>query len=461
MSAKVSPRPNTTIEQEVIIQLLAQGGLLLVTLLTQSLLAYILLTEGRGAYAICIMVGGMLGVLFTPGADRGAQYYLMAAKMSVSQSVAIAVTICVVGSAVGALLTWPLINLSGWTFFEQADASSFYLALALIPLTALSLSLELQLAAFRRFTRIAIYTLTRSAVMVVGIALLTGRPLLSGLGIDLPAGSWILDLGVDGALLAVIGGHLAEVLLYLRDLRKHCGLGLERPTRAGFKQVLSYGLRFHVARVVAAFDPRIGILMLGVVATQGEIGLFAAASGIMFRVATIPNALGLSLLPRIAGEGNGQPALMALYLRLVSMVTGSALLVLLAVSQPGVRLFLSENFLPVVPLVWIMAPGIYAFAAGKIFETYFSGINRPQVCSWALWIGLIGNVGAFFALYPQWGLAGAAGAFTLGMLLRGAYLAVLFRRTSGLSLGRTWLLQSGDLAFIWSSGRVALSRMKG
>ena len=444
MSAKVSPRPNTTIEQEVIIQLLAQGGLLLVTLLTQSLLAYILLTEGRGAYAICIMVGGMLGVLFTPGADRGAQYYLIAGKMSVSQSVAIAFTICIVGSALGALLTWPLIN-SGLTFFEQADASSFYLALALIPLTALSLSLELQLAAFRRFTRIALYTLTRSVVMVAGIALLT----------------WYLEMGVDGALLAVIGGHLAEVLLYLRDLRRHCGLGLERPTRAGFRQVFSYGLRFHVARVVAAFDPRIGILMLGVVATQGEIGLFAAASGIMFRVATIPNALGLSLLPRIAGDGNGQPTMMALYLRLVSMVTGAVLLVLLAVSQPGVRLFLSENFLPVVPLVWIMAPGIYAFAAGKIFETYFSGINRPQVCSWALWIGLIGNVSAFFALYPQWGLSGAAAAFTLGMLLRGLYLAVLFRRTSGLSLGRTWLLQPGDVAFIWTSGRVALSRMKG
>ena len=460
MSAKVSPRPNTTIEQEVIIQLLAQGGLLLVTLLTQSLLAYILLTEGRGAYAICIMVGGMLGVLFTPGADRGAQYYLMAGKMSVSQSVAIAFTICIVGSALGALLTWPLIN-SGLTFFEQADASSFYLALALIPLTALSLSLELQLAAFRRFTRIALYTLTRSVVMVIGIALLTGRPLLLDLGIALPAGPWLLDLGVDGALLAVIGGHLAEVLLYLRDLRRHCGLGLERPTRAGFRQVFSYGLRFHVARVVAAFDPRIGILMLGVVATQGEIGLFAAASGIMFRVATIPNALGLSLLPRIAGDGNGQPTMMALYLRLVSMVTGGVLLVLLAVSQPGVRLFLSENFLPVVPLVWIMAPGIYAFAAGKIFETYFSGINRPQVCSWALWIGLIGNVSAFFALYPQWGLSGAAGAFTLGMLLRGLYLAVLFRRTSGLSLGCTWLLQPGDVAFIWTSGRVALSRMKG
>lgn len=435
--------PNTTIEQEVIIQLLTRGVLLLVTLLTHSLLAYLLLTEGRGAYAICIVLGIMLGVLFTPGADRGAQYSLLVGQNTLSQSVSIVFAICLAGSAVAVLLTWPLIH-SDLTFFQQADRSSFYLAMLLVPLSALSVSLERQAAALRRFARIAFIVPTRGLVVMLGILLLT----------------WQLGWGVEGALTAVALGYVTQIALFLVDLRRHCGLGWQLPTWAGFRHTLYYGLRFHIARAVVAFDPRIGALLLGIVATRGEIGLFTAASGIMFRIATIPNALGASLLPRIAGDATGQPELMALYLRLVSLVTGAVLLALLLVSQPAIRLLLSENFLPVVPLVWIMTPGIFAFTAGKIFEIYFSGVNRPQVCSWALWIGLIANIAAFFILYPPYGLTGAAYAFSIGMLLRGVFMAAVFHRSSGLPLLQTWLLRRGDVVFLWAELRRALRRRK-
>lgn len=435
--------PNTTVEQEVIIQLLARAGLLLATLLTHSLLAYLLLTEGRGAYAICIVLGGMLGVIFTPGADRGAQYAMMVRQISLSQSLAILGAICLVGSAAAILLTLPLIH-SDLTFFQQADRNSFYLAMLLVPLSAFSVAIQRQAAALRRFARIGLIVLARAVVIMLGILLLT----------------WQLGLGVEGALAAVALGHLAAMGLFLLDLRRNCGLGWERPTWAGFRYTLNYGLRFHIARIVAAFDDRIITLLLGLVATRSEIGLFAAASGVMFRLATLPNALGDALLPRIAGDATGQPAMMALYLRLVSLTTGAALILLLAVSQPAVRLALSENFLPVVPLLWAMAPGIYAFAAAKIFEIYFSGVNRPQICSWALWIGLVSNIAAFFILYGsgQFGLVGAAYAFSLGMVLRCAFMAVIFHRSTGMGLAAVWLLRPSDIVFLGAEIRRALRR---
>ena len=52
-------------------------GLVVPGLLVQGLLAW-LLPEGRGSYAVCLVFGTLLGMLFTPGAQSGAQYLVLA-----------------------------------------------------------------------------------------------------------------------------------------------------------------------------------------------------------------------------------------------------------------------------------------------------------------------------------------------------------------------------------------------
>ena len=91
-------------------------------LLGQSLLAHALMPEGRGAYAVCVLVGSLAAVAATPGADRGSQYFVMSGGTTVSQAISIGLTICVLGILAAVALVVPLIQ-SEFSFFSKGFRS--------------------------------------------------------------------------------------------------------------------------------------------------------------------------------------------------------------------------------------------------------------------------------------------------------------------------------------------------
>ncbi len=433
------PPPDATVGQDAFVMFVTLGGMAALTLLIQSLLAYMLLPEGRGAYAACIAFGIMLGLLFTPGAQQGAQYFVAARQMSVSQGVSSMLVISLAGGGLAIALALPLI-FSDLSFFQKADPRTFLLALTLVPLTAISLALDHQLVAQRRFRRLAVFSFLKVAVNVLAIPILV----------------WGQGLGVDGAVIAFAISHCVMIAACLLDLRRHCGLTLERPGRRSFTLVIGYGLKYHIARFGGAIEPHVGVLVLGLVGSQAEIGLFSAASALMLGFMLVSNAVGNALFPRVAGTEKVE--LVTRCLRLVGAATLVSLIAFLALSAPLVRILLSEPFLPLLPLLWIIAPAKLAGALSGIFMTHFKGANRPQVCSWAVFLGLGVNLGTFFLFYPKIGIEAAAWAMTAGMLSNCLLLAVVFWRTTGMAWTTTWLPRRSDARFLWAAGQSALAR---
>ena len=421
--------------------LLTRGAVLALNLVAQSLLAYALLPEGRGAYAVCVLFGDLAGVVFTLGTARGAQYFVIAKRLSVSQGVAAAFTFALLGSAAAAAAAIPLIH-SGLSFFRNADTGSFYMALPLIPAGAFAYAAMLQLEGLRRFGRLAVCSLLRAAVTVTAIAVLV----------------WALDWGVNGAVLALALGHLAMLGGGVIELRRHCGLLLEIPDRDSMGQALRYGLKEYPARIGQSLEQRMGGLLLGIVAGRADIGLFTVSNTLMTRFHIISAAVSTYLLPRVAGNASGKPELAAFCARVTWWTVGGLMLVWLAVSAPLVPLLLSAPFTPVVGLTRIMSLGIAAYAGAEIFAAYFRGTNSPQVFSYAMWLSLAANVGLFFALYGLWGLPGAAWALTGGLLGRSLLLWAMFHRATGLPLSATLLLRRRDVAYLWTSGLTVARR---
>ena len=433
--------PRTTGRQEVMVLLATRAVILALAVVTQSLLAYTLLTEGRGAYAICVLFGSMSAVIAAPGSDRGAQYFVMARQLSVSQGVSAGFTICLIGSVIAVGAALPLIQ-SNLPFFQNADVNSFHLALLFVPLFSLSAVIELQFAGLRRFVRLAVFSTLRSVIIVLTIVILV----------------WGLGLGVDGALMSVALGYLVMIVIGVTDLIWHCGLIFEMPSRAAFRRIIDYGLKEYVAKVGFAFDPRVGGLLLGIVAGRADIGLFTAGSAIVTRLLIISDSVSAYLLPRVAGDDHGCPELAAFCARIAWWATGGALLAWFAVSTALVPILLSEAFSPVVKLTWIMSIGIFTYAGADAFVTYFRGTNRPQVCSWAVWIGLSVNVILFFVRYPKFDVEGAAWAMTGGLVCRSIYLVLMFWRVTRLPLVSTLFSGPGDVAYLWASGWALINR---
>ena len=418
-------------------------GVLLSGIAVQSLLAYALLPTGRGEFAVCILFAALLGVLLTPGADAGAQYFVMAKEISVSQGVSVSLLICLVGAGLATALSIPLIH-SDIAIFRKAEPLSFHLSLFLVPLTTFSSAVQHQLAGLRRLKSLALLSVFQTAANGLSLVFLV-------IG---------LKFGVNGALMAACVGNLVMIIGCVRDLQRRADLTWVVPSRSALAQVVRYGIRFYIARIGWGSDVRVGVFLLGMVAGRDEIGLFAVASGLMARFLVIPNAVSVPLLPRTSGDKSGRPDLVTFCARITTWVTAAAVILLVALATPLVRVLLSPEFLPAVLLIRIIAPGTLVYAGSSVFAAYFRGIDRPDICSWAVGLGLSMNVIAVPLLFPTLGIKAAALGMAIGMVSRSALLSVVYYKMTSTRPSLGWLPQRGDVVRIKSLTIAAVKRVQ-
>ena len=413
--------------QEVLLTLATRVGLVLSGVAIQSLLAYALLPSGRGTFAICVLVSTLLGILVSPGADVGAQHYVMARQISVSQAIAASFGISFAGALVAAIIAIPLIA-GDFPWFHTSERRAFYFALFLVPLSIFGSAVRSQLAGLRRYTQLAWYSLLQTAT--------NGCSLLFFV-------VWA-GFGVPGAVVASCISNLVLIFACIRDLRREDGLSFEIPSRITLTKIIAYGLRFYVARIGWGVDVRVGVLVLGIVASSAEVGYFSVASGMMMQFIVLSNAVFVPLLPRAATD-MGRPHLVAFCSRCTVWATVLALTGFLAFGNPLVRFLLSAEFLPVVHLSFIIAPGILLLAGANILTAYFRSVNQPGICSWAVGLGIAVNVVLLPLLYPVIGYAAAAWSMMLGLIGRSSLLYFFYLRTNAMNAGSVCLPQRGDL----------------
>jgi O-antigen/teichoic acid export membrane protein len=369
----------------------------------------------------------MLGVIVGLGVERAAQYFVASGKMTLSQGISSAAIIVIAGSVVVMTVGSLLID-TGLVFFTKAETDAFYVSLFLIPVTASVALLQLQLAGLRKYTRLAVNTLvqTLSCLVLIG------------------AFVWYLEMGAKGAILANIASGVLALALLGFDLHNSFGFRLVVPSLTNIKALVSYGLRYFVARIGHRIDIGVGTIVLAMLASKSEIGFFAAASAIALKVLIFSQSIETSLFPHVAADKSGRTDLVRQCMLCSILLTTVAMSLLLVFSTPLVRVVLSPKFLPAVPLIWILAPGIIVHSCSKVLVSYFRGVNRPGVCSVAIWFGLVGNVVLLLSFYPVIGIYAAAWAMTAGYLIRFVIFLYYYKKSSLKSLQDLLFLSAND-----------------
>ncbi|MBN2564227.1 MAG: oligosaccharide flippase family protein [Candidatus Eisenbacteria bacterium] len=398
---------------------------------TQSALAWLLGPDGRGSYAVCMLFAMVLGMVFTLSVDRGAQYLAASGRVSAGDCVLSALVAALVGSVIGMIAGYFLIG-SGLEFFAKAPRGSFMVALLLVPLNALADAFIQLFMGMRRFSWMGRISVVRVAVHMVATLILV----------------WGFGRGVSGAIIALMIGDVIAIAVAFMLLRRESVLTGSRVRLAHCRSMLSYGSRYWIANLSNQVHFRIGTIVLAWFATASDIGIFAAASGLVARVLMVPDAVEGALLSRVAVDPSGRPRLVAQVARVSAIICGAGLVVVVLFSRPIVEILFSKSFLMAVPLIWVMAVGIFIRSGSKVIMPYFMGVNRPQVCSWAIGTAVIVNLAAIMVLLPRVGLVGAAWAMTAGYATSAAILMAAFRSATGLGLARTWLPRREDLALI-------------
>lgn len=387
---------------------------------TNSCLAWVLGPSGRGSYAVAMLVLGLSSVVFRAGGDVAAMYFVSSKKLTLNEGVTNATILCGVGSllAIGLALIIRLPLLLA----DKASPETFYLAFAGIPVMMLAEAYSRVLTSVGEFKWYALCWIARSAALLVFTLLFV----------------LVLPWGVEGAMFALwLSAALATVLPIVPFRRRH-GLRLATPSLRKLWQMTHYGLRYVMTMVSSQLNFRIGTLVLVLFAAKEKIGLFAAAVPLTVVVTMIPNTLLFVLTPRVAADPKGRPDLVAWCARVTAVLSAGFLVGLSILARPIVRLVLGPEFLPIVPLIWIISVGLLARAPSRVFGSYMVGTNHPGFESIAVAAGTVGNAVLLWLLWPTLDLYAAAVGMTAGYLITSAMVFVGFGRMSRMSVAATW-----------------------
>lgn len=386
---------------------------------TQSALAWLLGSSDRGSFAICVTLSAVLGVLFVPGTDRAAQMLSVTGRMQTSEAVTGALFFsflaCIVGIATGLVGLW-----LGLDIFEQASAAQILFALCvLLPVTLCSVTLELQLAAQRQYRRIAGIVGLQTLVNLAGVLVLV----------------WWLELGVLAALTAYAASQVVTCAIYWRVLRRDFGVRLVRIGRGAARELFNYGLRYYGARIGHQLDVNLGLLVLGMIATRADLGIFAATSALMLRLLMLATAIDTVMLPNLAEAADRRAEQVARACRISALLTALVCVPVLVGAQWLVALLFSPEFLRGTSVIWWLAPGVLMLGGANPLMGYFRVVDRPETCSMAVWCGLIAGALLTPILYNRFGLAGAACAMSVSLALRSIVLMASFSRATNSLFG--------------------------
>jgi|GEM_PF-946087 len=398
----------------------------------EACMAWLLQPAGRGSYAVCLVFTTLLQTVFLTGWNVASVYFVASKRLTLSQGVTQTLVYGMVSSTLAITSGLFLLRMP-WAFFAAADRTSFHLALLLIPSTFFALVFVQLLTAIREFRWFALVSVLNGVSFLLLALFFIG----------------CLSLDVHGALLACVVRQWLVILAVLALLRWKYHIRLVRPSLARMAEVFYYGLRYHVGQIANNANVQVGTIILAMFATRDEVGYMAVAAQLMtVGIMAIPDAVMTVLLPTVSQDRSGRPQLIARCSRLTGLACGVAILVVAGCATPIVRLLFSPSFLPVVPLIRILALGTLVRCTCKVFTSYLQGTNHPGIESVAVGTGVAVNLVALWLLMPLMGLPAAALAMTLSYLASSTIITLSFLRLSGLPPWEVFRLARSDLLVV-------------
>jgi O-antigen/teichoic acid export membrane protein len=251
-------------------------------------------------------------------------------------------------------------------------------------------------------------------------------------------------LTVRRAALAWAAAEALRALAYLGQSFR--GLALSRPNSSLLVEAVRFGSRAWVGSLARFLNFRTDQLLLGFLASEAALGVYAVAVNASEMLLYLPAATATALLPvaaRTDPELRAEQALRAF--RGAALVTAGAALVA-ALAGPILLpvVFGTEFEASVTPFLWLL-PGALGFAAIAVFSNALVAASSPGFSSIGPLVALVLGVVLDIALIPRYGASGAAAASSAAFLAGGWAALIVFRRRSPFAWRALLQPRRGDL----------------
>lgn len=384
---------------QVGVTLSAQMVMLVLALGQAAIVARWLGPEGKGVLTLVQLLPGMLAIFLNFGINSANVYYAGSRRLDIGTLASNGLTLGLVGSTVG-IAAVAILVVGGWldALMPGVPPAILLLSMAALPASLLIGQFNAILQGLRRISAVnAVNVLHTLATLVFMAVLIIG-----------------LQIGLLGAVLAVVGSAVFTLALVGRLLWREGAIFIPRWNPPAVRQLLSFGLRGYVGQLLQFFNYRLDMFLVNFFLDPASVGIYSVSVRMAELLWYLPNSVGFVIFPRAA---SAKPGEMRSFIPRVFGIT-VALTFIGAIGLAVLGRFLivivySPAFLDAyVPLLALL-PGVVLLGGAKVLTNVIAGHGYPQYNSINAGISLVLTVVFDLVLIPAYGLTGAAVASSI------------------------------------------------
>ena len=380
----------------------ANGGALVLGVFSAAVQARILGPVGRGELAVAVVPATVIAMLLCLGLP---DYF--ARRVALDGDVRRAATMALVlSAAIGVLTVGPYLGLGG--LLAPVGSEAWWL-----------------LGIYAILTPVFVYGYCISAISVgqgSWIAVAASKILPQVLGLAGLLAIWAMSPSVLQVGSVLLAATLCGLLIPASIAGAY---PWRRFDAADVKAALRFGIHGWGAGALALVNQRIDLLMLTVMATHDELGLYAVSVTLASVLGTIPVSIALPTRNRVA-RGDHEAAVEASSFSIfVTFILGVGVIASLPWLVP---LALGEAFAPAIPTMIVLIAAQVPLAGIVILTFSIVGAGRPAAPLYGEATALILTVVAILLLFPTYGPIAAALANLFANVVSLGVLIVLSRR---------------------------------
>jgi O-antigen/teichoic acid export membrane protein len=420
----IGPASQTLVTRVVVL------GLFLVT---NVILARSLGPEGRGTYAVAVLIPTVVSLLAQLGVGPANVYYVSKRLIDRDEIVAHSLSLALVLGAASFLIMYGLVQAVGRGRFLGIDPTYVVIACSAVPfllLTGFMLGILQGDQRFRLFNSVVLVN-----YVSLLLALLIALNVFSQRRVVGAVAAWTISSDVTALIAALFVSPIARWSL--------------RMSPDTLKSLLRFGLLSYFGSLTSAVNYRFDVLLVNLFAGARQVGLYAVGTGLAEIVWYLPNAAHIVLAPRVAIADQEQADRLTEAVNRVITLLVLAAAGLLAVTAPVlVYLFFGAEFAQSTWAVWLLLPGTVTFSTAKVLSTYLLGRNHLKIDLLAGLAALLVTISLDLLLIPRYGFVGAAIASSIAYTCAMGVNLTWVVRNSSISIGALLVPRPGDLRML-------------
>jgi O-antigen/teichoic acid export membrane protein len=378
----------------ILTTLTARVVLLVLALASSVILARALGPEGRGLFALALLLPEWSKNLGLLGFEQANAVYagLEPARRQLLMWQSAAIAGVVGGTFVAGGACFLAFGAPGLAAVRQAPIWLFLLPVAAIPA---GLLVEYWFAILRGMNRIimlnVVEVVTKVASVVLMVVFVVG-----------------FDLGVGGAVWADVLTSVGTLMLIVFLLRRVGVWGPPAFEGALWRRTAGFALPAYCGTAAAYVNYRVGEFIVAALLSPSELGFYVIAVSLAERLWVVTGSVANALLPHLTNSPRRDPMLPAVIARHVMLWTGAGCAAMFVVADILIEALFSPAFAATAaPLRWLL-PGIFTLSIGKVLVAELLAREKPSYASWATAIGTVVSIMGNLLLVPRFGIAGAA-----------------------------------------------------